>query len=88
MSDETYDSSRRVRTPEEWLTATLLRMVLECCADPEGALDSSGRPASAEAMRWLAEDGFIQIDGESGDQVRATVLPEAETFLAWMAKVG
>lgn len=70
---QTYDSSRRVRTPEQWLTATLLRMVLEGCANLKGALDSFGWPAAAEAMRCLAQAGFIQTDDESGGQVRATV---------------
>lgn len=86
MSD--YSSSRRVRTPEEWLTATLLRMVLEHCARPNGGqLDSFGWPVNAEAMRMLADAGFLSIEHEAGDEVRATVvLPEVEAFLAWMAK--
>jgi hypothetical protein len=86
---EAYDEARRVRTPEEWLTAALLRMVLEHCARPEGALDSFGRAANAEAMRLLAEDGFIRIDDDAGDdRIRATMLPETEAFLAWMRRAG
>lgn len=89
MSDHLYDyeSSRRVRTPEEWLTLALLRMVLEHCARPEeGVLDSFGRPVNAEAMQMLAQDGFIRIDDDNGERLRATVLPETGAFLAWMAK--
>jgi hypothetical protein len=56
-------ASRRIRTPEEHLSAVLLRMVLDHCARPEGTLDSFGRVANAEAMRLLAADGFIRIDG-------------------------
>jgi uncharacterized protein (DUF433 family) len=78
--------ARRIRTPEEWLTAALLRMVLAYCARPEGALDSFGWSANAEALRLLAEGGFIRIDDEAGDRIRATVLLEAEAFLAWMTK--
>ena len=81
-----YESDRRIRTPEEWLTAALLRMVLDHCARPEGTLDSFGWRSNAEAMRLVAEAGFIQIDAEDGDRIRATVLPEAEAFFAWMAK--
>jgi hypothetical protein len=66
----------------------LLRMVLDHCARPEGTLDSFGRVANAEAMRLLAEDGLIRFDEQAGDRLRATVMPEAETFLAWMAKAG
>lgn len=79
-----YQSDRRVRTPEEWLTAALLRMVLDHCARPDGTLDSFGWRSNAEAMRLLA--GLIQIDAEDGDCIRAQVQPEAEAFFAWMAK--
>jgi hypothetical protein len=75
-------ASRRIRTPEEQLSAVLLRMVLDHCARPEGTLDSFGRLANAEAMRVLAEDGFIRIDEDSGNRLRATVMPQAESFLA------
>jgi hypothetical protein len=85
---EVYQSSRRVRTPEECLTAALLRMVLDHCARPEGTLDSYTRRANAEAMRLLAEAGFIRIDDDTGDRIRATMLPEADAFLAWMVKAA
>ncbi len=85
MSDDPYEA-RRVRTPEEHLTAALLRLVLELCASDTGALDSRGRAASNAAMELLAEDGFICIDDAAGGRIRATVLPEAAAFLAWMAK--
>jgi hypothetical protein len=35
-----------------------------------------------EAMRLLAEAGFIRIDDDVGGRSRATVLLEAEAFLA------
>jgi len=88
MSD-IYESSRRVRTPEEHLTAALLRLVLELCASDDGpprTLDSRGREASNAAMKLLAQDGFIQIDIEDGGRIRATVLPEADAFFTWMTK--
>ncbi len=69
------------------MTAALLRMVLDHCARPDGTLDSYARRANAEAMRLLADADFIRIENDAGDRIRATVLPEAEAFLAWMAKV-
>jgi hypothetical protein len=36
----------------------------------------------------VVERGFIRIDQQPGDRLRAMVIPEAETFLAWMAKAG
>jgi hypothetical protein len=79
-------ASPRSRAPEEHLSAVLLRMVLDHCTRPEGTLDSFGRLANAEAMRLLAEHGFIRIHEQAGDRLRATVTPEAKSFLAWMAK--
>lgn len=87
MTDD-FHETRRVRTPEEWLTDALLRLVLECCAGPDGTLDSCGRAASNKAMRFLAEAGFIRIDDDAGGRIRATVLPETAAFFAWMAKAG
>jgi hypothetical protein len=86
LSDSFHDE-RRVRAPEEWLTLALLRMALEHCARPEATLDSFGWRSNAEAMRILAQDGFIRIDAEDGDRIRAAVVPEeVDPFLAWMAK--
>jgi hypothetical protein len=42
----------------------------------------------AEAMQLPAEEGLIRIDEQAGDRLRATVMPEAETFLARMVKAG
>jgi hypothetical protein len=39
-------------------------------------------------MRLLAEAGFIRIDDDTGDRIRATMLPEADAFLAWMVKAA
>jgi hypothetical protein len=86
MSYDLDDETRRVRTPEDWLLEALLRMVLDHCARPDGTLDSYLRPANAEAMRLLAEAGFISVDSEADDRIRATPLPVAKDFLAWMAK--
>jgi hypothetical protein len=86
--DDRFNDERQIRMPEEWLTLALLRMVLEHCARPEAAtLDSFGWRSNAEAMRILADSGFIRIDAEDGDCIRATVMPaEVDPFLAWMAK--
>jgi len=81
---ETFE--RRVRTPEEYLMAALLRMVLQHCRGTGDALDSGALTANAEAMTFLAEAGLIRIEEEFGRRLQATVLPEAETFLAWMEK--
>jgi hypothetical protein len=74
----------RVKTPEDWLFAALLRMVLEHCVTDKGTLDSWGLRANTEPMRLVAEAGFIRIDQDTGERVRATVLPEADAFLARM----
>ena len=74
------------KTPEDWLLAALLRMVLEHCTNDKGALDSWALPANSEAMQLLAEAGFIRIDTDIGGRLRATVLPDAGAFLARMGK--
>jgi hypothetical protein len=76
----------RVKTPEDWLLAALLRMVLEHCSTNKGTLDSWGLRADTESMRLLAEAGFIRIDEDTGERVRATVLPEAGAFVARMTE--
>ena len=82
MSDA--HEGRHVKTPEDWLLAALLRMVLQHYGGPDGTLDSWAIRANAEAMRLVAEAGFIRIDAEAGRRVHATELPEAEAFLARM----
>ena len=84
MSNDLYNENPRVRTAEDWLMAALLRMVLDHCARPDGTLDSYMRPANAEAMRLLADAGFIRVDSEADDRIRATPLPDAKDFLAWV----
>lgn len=78
------DDLRRVKTPEDHLFAALLRMVLDHCARPDGTLDSFRRAANREAMQMLADAGYIRIDDVDVERVRATVMPEAEAFLARM----
>jgi hypothetical protein len=82
----TTETGRTTKTPEDWLFAALLRMVLEHCANDKGALDSWGLRANSEAMRLLAEPGFIRIDTDIGGRLRASVLPDADAFLAWMGE--
>ena len=77
-----------VKTPEDWLFAALLRMVLEHCARPEGTLDSWAINENTQAMLLLAEAGFISIDSDADGRIRAKVLPEAHAFLAWMEQDG
>ncbi len=77
--------SRNINTPEETLLAILLRMVLENCATDGDTLDSWGYSTNNEAMRILAEAGFIRIDEDADGRVRAKELPEAEAFLSRMA---
>jgi hypothetical protein len=77
---------RRIVTGEDELTAALLRMVLQHCGSTGNTLDSGAITANAEAMKILADDGLIRINEEFGRRVHATVLPEAEAFLAWMDK--
>jgi len=79
---------RRIVTGEDELAAALLRMVLQHCRTAGDTLDSGALTANAEAMKILADDGLIRIDEEFGRHVRATVLPEAEAFLAWMEKAS
>ena len=75
------DDKARVKTSEDWLLAILFRLVLDHCARPEGTLDSYERQANAEAMRLLADAGFIRVDEDVGGRVRATVLPKPTPFL-------
>ena len=68
---------------EDYVTAILLRMVLEHCSTTDaGELDSFGIEANADAMRDLAQAGFIEIVEQTGERIRATVLPEAEALVA------
>jgi hypothetical protein len=62
------------------LFAALLRVVLDHCAQPDGIFDSYARLANADAMRLLAEGGFIRINDDAGDCIRAIVLLEADAF--------
>lgn len=75
---------RTVKTPEDWLFAALLSMVLEHCANERGTYDSWLRQPNADAMRLLAEAGFLRIDSDMGDRVLATALPKADAFLKWI----
>ena len=82
----TTEPRRITPTPDDCLLAVLLRMVLEHCTNDKGVLDSWALPANGEAMRLLAEAGFIDIDTDIGGRLRATVLPAAGAFLARMGK--
>lgn len=75
---------RTVKTPEDWLFAALLRMVLDHCANECGTYDSWLRRPNADAMRLLREAGFLHIDSDIGDHVLATALPKADAFLKWI----
>jgi hypothetical protein len=70
-------NSQNAKTPED----ELLAVVLDHCTNMKGTLDSWGRPAHTQAMRLLAKAGFLRINDDTGDRVRATALPEADAFL-------
>ena len=68
---------------EEFLFALLLRMVREHCdTTVAGELKSFEREAHADAMKALAEAGYIEIIEQAGDRVRAMVLPAADGLMA------
>jgi hypothetical protein len=85
MSAESCAFERRsVKTPEDWLFAALLSMVLEHCANEGGTYDSWLRQPNADAMRLLGEAGFLHIDSDIGNRVLATALPKVGAFLNWI----
>jgi hypothetical protein len=64
---------------EEFLLALLLHMVQEHCTTMiAGELKSFEIEANADAMKALAEAGYIEIVEQAGNRVRATVLPAAD----------
>lgn len=67
---------------EDYFFALLLRMVQEYCSTMNtGELKSFGIEANADAMRALAEAGFIEIVEQTGERIRAVVLPAAEELV-------
>jgi hypothetical protein len=57
---------------------------MEHCLKDRETYDSFGVPCHAEAMRLLAEAGFIDITSETGDRIQATMVPQAKSFLDCM----
>jgi hypothetical protein len=69
--------------PEQWLFSALLDMVVAHCATAENTLDSFiGWPANENAMRLLAEAGFIEITREREGRIEAKLLPAASALTA------
>ena len=69
--------------PEQWLFSALLDMVVAHCATSENKLDSFvGWPANENAMRLLAEAGFIEITSEREGRIEAKLLPAASALAA------
>jgi hypothetical protein len=68
---------------EDYFFALLLRMVLEHCSTmTPGELSSFAIEANADAMRALAEAGFIETFDQTEGRIRAAVLPAAEKLIA------
>lgn len=68
---------------EDYFFALLLRMVQEHCGTMNaGEVDSYGIEANADAMKTLAEAGFIEVAERVDGRMRATVLPKGEALLA------
>jgi hypothetical protein len=86
MTEASPISEGRMAITKERLLSALLLMVIEYCGDTNGVLDSWERPGNTQAMRLLAESGFLRIDEDDGERVRAIILPEADAFLARMAE--
>jgi len=79
MMTETAD----VLDPVAWLFSALLDMVMAHCQISENKLDSLvGWPANRNAMRLLAEAGFIEITSDLGGRITADVLPAAGALTA------
>ena len=69
--------------PEQWLFSALLDMVMAHCETSENKLDSFvGWPANENAMRLLAEAGFIEITSEHEGRIKAKPLPAASALTA------
>jgi hypothetical protein len=68
---------------EDYFFALLFRMVQEHCSTMNaGELNSFEIEANADAMRALAEAGFIEIVEQTSEHIRAVVLPAAEALVA------
>jgi hypothetical protein len=68
---------------EECVFALLFRMVQDHCSTMNaGELKSFGIEANADAMKALAESGFIEIVEQAENGIRAMVLPAGETLAA------
>ncbi len=68
---------------EEFLFALLLRMVLEHCNTTiAGELKSFEIEANADALKALADAGYIEIVEQADNRIRATVLPAADELAA------
>jgi hypothetical protein len=68
---------------EDYLSALLLRMVLEHCGTMKACeLSDFTIEANADAIRALADAGLIRIVDEANGRIRATPLPSAETLIA------
>jgi hypothetical protein len=63
---------------EESLLALLLEIVIDHCTDPKSKLDSWGIPSHTHAMCVLPKMGFIRIEDDDEDRIRATVSPKGE----------
>jgi hypothetical protein len=68
---------------EEFLFALLLRMVQEHCnTTVAGELKSFEIEANADAIKALADAGYIEIIEQADNRVRATLLPAADALAA------
>jgi hypothetical protein len=82
MTDEVSDTWQGPWFGEEPAAALLLVMVLHHCGTEQpDRLDSKAIPANAEAMIACAEDGYIDLTGESDGRLFAVVLPEARALI-------
>lgn len=67
---------------EDYLSALLLRMVMDHCATMnDGELSSFAIEIHADALQALAESGLIEIIERDGAQIRAKVLPAADELV-------
>ena len=84
----TESEPRRVVAPEDWLFAALLAMVIEHCGTmAEEKLDSYQLKANEDAMRLLAQAGYIEIETEENERIKAKVLPAAHELMS-LVKTG
>lgn len=68
---------------EEFLFALLLRMVQEHCSTMiAGELKSFGIAANADALKALANAGYVEIVEQADNRIRATVLPAGDELAA------